>query len=672
MKRTSNSKGYWLWQPAFVLVALFMFCLITTGCSLLGLPSADNLNDLHFVEATQIFDINGQLISKLFEENRIVVPISRVNPYVYQAIIANEDTRFYQHFGVDPVGILRAVVVNLRRGEVAEGGSTITQQLARNMFLNQEQTLSRKIREAVLALMIERRFSKQEILQAYLNQVYFGEGAYGVEAAAQMYFGKHAAELSLAESALIAGLPRGPSIYSPYVDVNAAKNRRKVVLAGMAAAGFITEEQVKFANSEEIVTAGKKRRTVQASYFLDYVANELVGRYGANLVYKGGLKVDTTLDIRAQKIAETVLGERQGAVLILDPRNGHIRAMVGGRNYQESQINRVLNEIRQPGSAFKPFVYAVALNQGLAQNTLFVDEPINISGYQPKNYDKKFIGSVTMKKALRLSLNTIAVKLANQTGIKPAIELARQLGINTIVPQDDNLNTALGGLTEGVSLLELTTSYSAFANAGVYSKPLGILKVVAENGQVLEENRATQTAVLLPEIAYLLTDMLQSVVQSGTGKAAIIGRPAAGKTGTTDETVTAWFIGYTPDWLAGIYVGNDDRTPVGLTGGEVAGMWGTMMKSVTAGLPPADFVQPLNIVSGIPICSETGRIPIGRCKEIEYDAFLKGTEPKSLIDPRFLPLFPPGESKPAQEKPANNQLPNQTGKPKWKFPWFGL
>lgn len=653
-----------------VSAALLIVCLTLSGCSFLGLPSADNLNDLRFVEATQVFDINGQLISKLFEENRIVVPISRVNPYIYQALLANEDTRFYQHFGVDPIGILRALVVNLRRGEVAEGGSTITQQLARNMFLNQEQTLSRKIREAILALMIERRFSKQEILQAYLNQVYFGEGAYGVEAASQMYFGKHAADLSLAESALLAGLPRGPNIYSPYVDVNAAKKRRGVVLAGMAAAGYISEEQAKAVNQEEVVTAGKKRRAVQASYFLDYIANELVGRYGANLVFKGGLKVYTTLDIKAQQIAETVLGDRQGAVLILDPRNGHIRAMVGGRDYQESQINRALNEVRQPGSAFKPFVYAVALNQGLTQNTLFVDEPVNISGYQPKNYDKKHIGPVTMKKALRLSLNTVAVKLANQVGMQPVINLATQLGINTMTSQDNNLSTALGGLTEGTSLLELTAAYSAFANGGVYSKPIGILKVTAENGQVLEENQISQVAVLQPEVAYLLTDMLQSVIDSGTGKAAAIGRPAAGKTGTADETITAWFIGYTPDWLAGIYVGNDKRTPIGLTGGEVAAMWGAMMGKVTAASAPVDFVKPPNIVSGIPVCTDTGKIPLGRCKEIEYDAFVKGTEPRSILDPFLAPFFSPDEP-PGTASPRDGQQPVKP-KSKWRFPLFGL
>lgn len=643
------------------LTVLIVSSLMASSCSFLGLPSAENLNELQFVTATQVFDINGQLISKLFEENRVVVPISRINPYISQAIVANEDSRFYRHFGLDPIGILRAIWVNIRTGSLTEGGSTLTQQLAKNMFLTQERTLSRKIREAILALMIERRFSKQEILQAYLNQVYFGEGAYGVEAASQAYFGKHASELNLSESALLAGLPRGPNLYSPYTDINAAKKRRSIVLDGMVKEGYITKVQADLAKTEAIVLAGKKRRTVQASYFLDYIANELVGRYGANRVYKGGLSVYTTLDMRAQQMAESVLGDYQGAVLVLDPRNGHIRAMVGGKNYQESQVNRVINEVRQPGSAFKPFVYATALNQGFTTNSVFVDEPINISGYTPQNYDKKNQGPVTMKKALRLSLNTVAVKLGQQIGMKQALNLAQQLGISTLVPEDDNLAAALGGLTQGTNLLELTTAYTAFANAGIISKPIAVLKVVDENLQVLEENRVMQYSVLRPEIAYLMTDMLQSVVESGTGAGANIGRPAAGKTGTTDNTESAWFVGYTPEWLAGIYIGNDNRTPVNITGGAVARMWGSMMAKIVEGSPPAQFPIPANIVTGIPICTDSGRIAIQRCKEIEYSAFIKGTEPRVSDGP----ISP----KPSQ---PNISPGNDKAKPRWKFPWLGL
>ncbi len=563
-----------------------------------------------------------------------------------KAIIANEDIRFYKHMGIDPIGIMRAMAVNIARGQVTEGGSTITQQLVKNMFLTQERTIIRKMKEFMLAIIIEAKFSKQEILQAYLNQVYFGEGAYGVEAASQLYFGKSAKELSLAECALLAGLPRGPSIYSPYIDTKAALDRRAVVLAGMMKAGFITETEAERANSEPLVLAGKKKRIAQASYFMDYVANDLVSRYGANRVYRGGLKVYTTLDLRTQQAAEAVLGKYQGAVLALDPRNGHIRAMVGGRNYEESQINRVITEVRQPGSAFKPFVYSVGISQGLTAASIIIDEPININGYSPKNYDKKYNGPVTLKKALRLSINVAAVKLGQQVGIINVLSLAKALGISTLNDNDNNLATALGGLTNGVNLMELTAAYTSFANGGIYSTPIAILRVLDENGQVLEENQILQKEVLSPENAYIMTDMLKGSLINGTATAANIGKPAAGKTGTTDNYETAWYVGYTPELLVGIYVGNDNRKPLDISGAEVAGFWGKMLSQIP--LTNVDFPIPANVIAGIPICSNSGKLAIiGENNQIEFDysAFIKGTEPKEL-DPRFLPVAGQEQRKP--------------------------
>lgn len=641
-----------------VLIVILIFSSFSNvSYAFLGLPQTSNLDSLQLVSATQVFDINGQLVSKLFEQNRIVVSINNMSPYIPQAIVANEDTRFYNHIGIDPIGIIRAVWVNIRTGGIAEGGSTITQQLAREMFLTQERTLTRKIKEALLALIIERKFSKQEILQAYLNQVYFGEGAYGVEAAAQVYFGKHASELTLAQSAMIAGLARGPNIYSPYADMKAATDRRSVVLAGMAKEGYITQSSAEAAKAEPLVLAGKKTRVVQASYFIDYIANELVGRYGANRVYKGGLKVYTTIDVKIQQAAESVLGEYQGAVLALDPRNGHIKAMVGGRNYQESQINRVIADIRQPGSAFKPFVYATALNQGLTTNAIIVDEPINIAGYAPQNYDKKFLGPITMKKALRWSVNTASVKLGQQVDMGAVLQLARTMGLSTITPEDDNLAAALGGLTQGVSLFELTAAYSAFANQGVLSKPVAILKVLDENNQVLEEAQINQQSVLQPDIAYLMTDMLTGVLNAGTGTAANIGRPAAGKTGTTDNYETAWFVGYTPELLTGIYVGNDDRTPVDISGSQVAGFWGKMMSAVLADSVPQSFSVPPNIITGVPICTDSGKLAGPGCPETDYSAFIRGTEPTVMHNNRQRPSL--------QEKDRQNQ--QQQKRPWWKL-----
>lgn len=615
------------WLMNSIIVIIILTLTINIGYAFF-LPQVDSLENLHLVAATQVFDQKGQLLSKLFEENRIVVSINNMSPYIQQAIIANEDSRFYGHIGVDPIGLARAVVSNLRAGSLVEGGSTLTQQLAKNMFLTQERTFTRKIKELFLAIILERKFSKQEILQAYLNQVYFGEGAYGVETGAQVYFGKHASELTLAESALLAGLPRGPSYYSPYIDNKAALERRRTVLTGMVNEGYITQSQADQAQNEPIVLVGKKKRAIQASYFLDYIANELVGRYGANRVYKGGLKIYTTIDSAAQQQAEAVLGQYQGAVLALDPRTGHIRAMVGGRNYEESQLNRTIGEVRQPGSAFKPFVYAEAINQGLAANAIIIDQPINIGGYAPLNYDKKFRGPVTLKKGLRWSVNVAAVKLGQQVGIIKVLDLAKNMGITTLVEQDNNLAASLGGLTQGVNLFELTTAYTAFANGGILSKPVAILRVLDENDQLLEESHVVQKSVLSADTAYILTNMMQGVIQDGTGTPANIGRSAAGKTGTTDNYETAWFIGYTPELLVGIYVGNDDRTPVGISGTQVAGMWGTMMSKTLTGTKPLEFPVPPRIITGVPINAKTGKLAVpGGGAEIEYSAFIRGTEP---------------------------------------------
>ena len=650
-----------------VIVLTLLFAMSVNTCfAFLGLPGTDSLNDLNLVSATQVFDINGQLISKLFEENRIVVNINSMSPYVQQAIIANEDTRFYNHFGIDPIGIIRAIVVNIRQGGLVEGGSTITQQLAKNMFLTQERTFMRKVKEAVLALILDYKFSKQEILQAYLNQVYFGEGTYGVEAAAQMYFGKHANELTLAESAMLAGLPRGPNIYSPYNDMKAAIERRAVVLGSMAKEGYITKQEAERAKVEPIKLAGKKKRVVQASYFLDYVAKELGDRYGENRVYKGGLKVYTTLDIMQQQAAEAVLGQRQGAVLALDPKTGYVKAMVGGRNYEESQINRVFAEVRQPGSAFKPFLYAAALNQGLTANAIIIDQPININGYSPLNYDKKNRGPITMKKALRWSVNIAAVKLGQQVGMDQVLNLAKTMGITTLTPEDNNLAAALGGLTQGTNLWELTTAYTAFANSGVLSKPLAIVKVLDENNQVLEENRIEQQSVLKPETAYILTDMLSGVLQDGTATPANLGRPAAGKTGTTDNYETAWFIGYTPDIVVGIYVGNDNRKPVGISGTEVSALWGEMLSKIVANTPPTDFTIPPNVVVGIPICTSTGKLAERGCKETEYSAFIQGTQP---IAPRVNNRIKQSLD---ETQPQSPEQQEQKKQPFWKWPWSRL
>lgn len=616
-----------------------------------GLPKADTLHDLKLISATQVYDMHGDLISKLFEQNRVVVTQSNMSPYLSEAIIANEDTRFYHHMGIDPIGIARAMLVNLRTASIAEGGSTVTQQLAREMFLNQERTIVRKIREAILAVILDFRFSKQEILEAYLNQVYLGEGTYGVEAASQKYFGKRASELTLSESAMIAGLARGPVLYSPYRDMESALKRRAVVLNGMYEQGFITVGEKVTAQAEPMRLIEKKEREVQASYFIDYIAKLLVERYGADTVYQRGLKVYTTLDLKKQREAERILGNYQGALLAIDPKNGYIRAMVGGNNYKESQRNRAIEELRQPGSAFKPFVYAVALNHGMASNSVIVDEPVNVAGYQPQNYNKKYLGSMTLKKALRWSVNTAAVKLGQQVGMGEVLTLAKNMGISTLTEQDRNLATALGGVTDGVSLLELSGAYTAFANGGIVSSPMAILCVEDEFGQVLDRYEINQHATLSPEIAYIMTDMLMGVIQGGTGTAANIGREAAGKTGTTDGYESAWFIGYTPELLTGIYVGNDTRTSVDISGTQVAGLWGKFMVKALEKQRTENFEVPPNIVKGVKICAKTGELADEDCKDVEYNAFIKGTEPKAKsFAQKLKDKLLPGEIKDKKEQ----------------------
>ena len=628
-----------------------------------GLPDAEAMNQLKLMSASQVYDIHGDLIAKLFEENRIVVPLNKMSPHLIDAVIANEDTRFYQHRGIDPIGIARALVVNITSGDIAEGGSTITQQLARGMFLNQDRTLMRKIKEAILAVKLDFWFSKEEVLNAYLNQIYLGEGAYGVEAAAQAYFGKHADELNLSESALIAGLAKGPIYYSPYHDIERAKARRDTVLDGMMQQGYITAAMKEEAIQEAVQVKAKKERSVKASYFIDYVANELVNLYGEEKVYTGGLKIYTTLDMRLQKIAEQTLKEYQGAIVAINPTNGYINAMVGGNNYSESQLNRVVDEYRQPGSAFKPIVYAAAINKGMKTNTMMVDEPINIAGYKPQNYDKKYRGSMTLKKALRWSVNTVAVKVGQQVGMHDVIQLANTLGISTITKADEHLATVLGGVSAGVSLLELSSAYTAFANGGILSKPIAILEVRDEHNQVLNTFVTQQSVALNADTAYIMTDMLMGTIYNGTASGANIGREAAGKTGTTDNYETAWFIGYIPDLLVGIYVGNDDRTPTDLSGTQVAEIWGGFMKQAIENKAKKDFDVPNTIVKGVDICANTGELAEYNCQDHEYSAFIKGTEPKTLTEKIKEKIFPKEEKNEKEKK--NKWWFNLPGLPKF-------
>lgn len=593
-----------------VIIAGLMFGYIFAAYQ--SLPEVGN--NMRPAVSSQVFDSQGKLITTLHsDQNRLPIDINKVPKNLQNAFIAAEDNRFYDHIGVDPIGILRAVVTNLTNRGIAQGGSTITQQLAKNAFLSQEQTLKRKIQEAILALELERKYSKKEILEMYMNQIYFGRGAYGIQTAAHTYFGKDVGDLTLAECAMIAGLPKSPNYYSS--SVNEATARKNVVVGQMEKYGYITPSQAEEAkkSSLDIKQKSTSNTTDETAYFIDYVTQEIAQKYGDDALYKDGLKIYTTLDTDKQHAAvqamrhlpethtdDQGLTQPQGAIISIDPKTGHILAMVGGRG--QDSFNRASMAVRQPGSAFKPFVYMTAMEHDMTPDTIMEDKKVEYGGWSPHNADNSYQGRMPLWKALALSVNTVAVQLADKVGPSNVIANAKKLGITTLVedgsPNDDNLaSAALGGLTKGVTPLEMAAAYGAFANKGVYIKPTAIVKILDRNGNVLEDNSSDvqKTQVMSEKTAYEMTSMLEGVIARGTGTAASIGRPAAGKTGTTDDNHDAWFIGYTPDIVTAVWVGDDtgSQSLGEIYGGTVpAQIWHDYMASAVSGTSADDFDVP--------------------------------------------------------------------------------
>lgn len=593
-----------------VIIAGLMFGYIFAAYQ--SLPEVGN--NMRPAVSSQVFDSQGKLITTLHsDQNRLPIDINKVPKNLQNAFIAAEDNRFYDHIGVDPIGILRAVVTNLTNRGIAQGGSTITQQLAKNAFLSQDQTLKRKIQEAILALELERKYSKKEILEMYMNQIYFGHGAYGIQTAAHTYFGKDVGDLTLAECAMIAGLPKSPNYYSS--SVNEATARKNVVVGQMEKYGYITPSQAEEAKkaSLDIKQKSTSNTTDETAYFIDYVTQEIAQKYGDDALYKDGLKIYTTLDTDKQHAAvqamrhlpethtdDQGLTQPQGAIISIDPKTGHILAMVGGRG--QDSFNRASMAVRQPGSAFKPFVYMTAMEHDMTPDTIMEDKKVEYGGWSPHNADNSYQGRMPLWKALALSVNTVAVQLADKVGPSNVIANAKKLGITTLVedgsPNDDNLaSAALGGLTKGVTPLEMAAAYGAFANKGVYIKPTAIVKILDRNGNVLEDNSSDvqKTQVMSEKTAYEMTSMLEGVITRGTGTAASIGRPAAGKTGTTDDNHDAWFIGYTPDIVTAVWVGDDtgSQSLGEIYGGTVpAQIWHDYMASAVSGTSADDFDVP--------------------------------------------------------------------------------
>ncbi len=767
----------WSWLRITLVCTLILGCIGTgTIAGVLwivtrDLPTFDSFQDYQPSLVSRVYADNGEIIGQFFIERRLYTPIAQIPKTLTQAVIAVEDTRFLEHPGLDLVGIGRAAWTNLRKGGRFQGASTITQQLARALFLSPERTYTRKIKELILAIKMEWVLTKDQILEMYLNQIYFGHGAYGIAAAALTYFDKSVTELSLPEAAFLAGLPKAPNTYSPFRNPDLAKARKELVLHRMVEAGFITEEEAQTAIE---IVLNYRRQAIEpiASYFVEDIRQHLVERYGESLVYKGGLQIYTTLNIEMQKLAEDSLqhGLRQidkrqgwrgplahvkwtkefvppeefpelqnpqaalvqglyrglvtkvskksadiligntfkgtialddmkwaarrlkdtqdvesaavqkdvtsghilkvgdivevlpkkgnlesgvfvleqtplveGSLLALDPRTGAIQAMSGGYDFSRSQFNRAVAARRQPGSAFKPLIYATALQQGLTPATLILDAPVVYQDeeldrvWKPENYEKRFYGTISLREALRHSRNAATVRLLEQIGVPEVVNISSQLGIQSPLSQD--LSLALG--SSSVTLQEITSAYGVFANQGMWLQPYKITLVKDVKGDILEQHLFEPRQAMRQENAYLITNMLMDVIQSGTGRRAKkIGRPLAGKTGTTNGYNDAWFVGYAPNLATGVWVGFDSVRTLGrLESGAQAALpiWTQFMDQSLRNLPVMTFSIPEGIQFA-QVDTTTGDLPTKSSRNISTEVFRKGTEPTKAAAQKANPM----------------------------------
>ena len=542
---------------------------------------------------------DGTILQQTGPATREKLELKQIPPALVKAFIAIEDRRFYQHGGVDYQGIIRALVSNIIAKDVQQGGSTITQQVARIVFLDQERSILRKVKEARLAQKLEQKINKEQVLERYLNLVYLGSGAYGVADAAWVYFSKEVDKLSLAEMATIAGLPPAPSEYSPLVNPEIARERRNIVLQRMLEEGFITAEEASVAKATPLTIKASppKRLSLEAPYFTSYVQQQLPKFVAPEVIEMGGLTVKTTLNLAWQKHAEKVIknavendgagqGFEQAALVAIDPRNGEVKAMVGGNDFEKSHFNRTTQAQRQPGSTFKTFVYTTAIAAGKSPYDSYADEPIKVDGYQPQNYGKKYRGWVSLADALSSSVNIVAVKVLIDVGFQPTIKMAKDMGIKSELKPFYSL--ALGG-TE-VNLLELTNAYGTLATQGKYTEAHGITRVFNKHGKVIYEANFEPKQVVDKGSAAIMTWMLEGVVKNGTGGPAQLGdRPVAGKTGTSEQARDLWFIGYIPQMVTGVWLGNDDNYPTFGSSGTAAFTWHEFMETATKEMPIEKF-----------------------------------------------------------------------------------
>ncbi len=710
-------------MPRLRFYLLVVLALVTIGAGswtlrklLIGLPPLQALEDYAPSLTTRIYDSKGQVVAELSIEKRALLPLSKIPVDLQSAVVAVEDDGFFHHWGISPKGMLRSALRDLLARRVVQGASTITQQLAKQIFLKPEKKFSRKIREVLLALQIERNFSKQEILQFYLNQVYFGEGAYGAQSAARNYFGKDIADLTLGDCALLAGLIRAPHANSPFVNPENARRRRAVVLQRMVDAGMITLAQRDAADAEALPAARPQGLSTQAPYFVEHVRQRLERTYGTAAVWRGGLKVYTTLDLDVERDAEAKMEKAlssfdaqaqadrdaktkallaagaalppdvstgpvakiQGAFVLMDVKTGAVRAMIGGR---DSKFNRVTQARRQPGSTFKPFVWAAALNSGLTAASLVDDSPLayyfdgrdwrllegatdqysialatqpfaaspDFKIWVPNDFEGKFLGRITLRKALEESRNIASINLITQVGPPVVVEIARRAGIVSALEPAP----ALGLGASVVTPMEMTDAFATFANGGVAVTPYTIERVEDSTGRVLESHAPSEREAMTPQLAYLVTNLRKGVVEHGTGRnARRLERPLAGKTGTSNDNRDLWFIGFTPDLAAAAWMGYDDFSSLGRkdwTGGSTVVPWWTdIMADVLKDAPKRDFPVPPGIKFAA-IDAQTGLRFSPQCPKRNklLEAFLDGTVPKYCTIDHDRPLAPQLQALPA-------------------------
>ena len=648
----------WSWNLFLLIVPLgvTVFGLILMKLSL-ELPDVAGLSTYEQAQTTKVLSRDGQLVATLFVEKRTPVDLGKISPLFLKALLAVEDSRFYAHHGVDFWGVGRAFVANAVLRRVDQGASTLTMQLARHRFLSQDVSYTRKLREMMLAMRIEKNFSKQKILEFYVNNVYFGSGAYGIASASHLYFGCAPDRLSLPQAALLAGLVQAPSQLTPLLHPQEALDRMKVVLVRMRETGYISDAERKRAEAEKLHFGGNPKSVepmLKYPYFTTFVIAQLAEDMPEEQLYRGGLEVNTTLDVSLQRWAEAevseVMAERgrgvnagSAALVLIENSTGAVRAMVGGRGWSKSnQFNRAWQALRQPGSSFKPIVYALALRDGMTPDSLVDDSPVTFGDWTPKNSDGRYLGRIRLRTALEQSRNVVAARLCKRVGPVRVVELAHSLGITEEL--SPNLSIALGSCE--VSPLSMASAFSSIASGGFYRRPLSITRVTSSAGEVMLDNRNSLVLPVMPvDVCSQLVDMMIGVVQSGTGRGAqLAGVQVAGKTGTTDESRDAWFVGFTPDYTLAVWVGNDDHSPMWQVygGGLPAVIWRGLMQRIPARQTHFAFLTA--VPKPAPVVSASPKESAGE---------VVAPEPEEVVDEEPLPPIEPWEPpSPSPEEPG--------------------